>query len=165
MKYDKLYKIIDLYYEAQLSSSEEDELFHALLAFEEEDSKVKEALAVMLMARNPEILAAECAEPTILRPANKRWHSTLRPAKYAAAVVLTVIACVTALLYHSYIYHSDENEGMMAYVRGVRISDHSEIMKIVDEQLYDISMSSELLSQTVATDLDDIRNAFNEEDI
>lgn len=164
MKEKNIHKIIDLYFEAQLSRSEEDDLFRTLLAFEGQDNKVKEALAVMLMSRNDEILASECKSPVRQASVENRFLS-FRPLKWAAAVAVIAITCVTALLYTSHFHHGNNTERMMAYVGGVKVNDHSEIMKIVDDQLNDISMSSEFFSQTIATDLDDIRNAFNEEGI
>ena len=159
MKEENIHKIIDLYFEAQLSRSEEEELLRSLLAFKGEDEEVKEALAVMLMARRTSIPATQSMQST----QNSRTHR-FRILRRAVAVVLVIISC-TALLYHFHPNAGVEIEGMVAYVGGVKVSDHSEIMKIVDDQLNDISMSSELFSQTIATDLDDIREAFNEEGI
>ena len=159
MKEENIHKIIDLYFEAQLSRSEEEELLRSLLAFKGEDEEVKEALAVMLMARHTSIPATQSMQST----QNSRTHR-FRILRRAVAVVLVVISC-TALLYHFHHNAGVEIEGMVAYVGGVKVSDHSEIMKIVYDQLNDISLSSELFSQTIATDLDDIREAFNEEGI
>lgn len=164
MKEKNIHKIIDLYFEAQLSRSEEEELFSLLLAFKGDDDKVKEALAVMLMGRNPAVLAEHGKEAVIKAPLKSRF-SGFRGLKRVVAVALVVIACATPLLYRHYNKSGVEIEGMMAYVGGVKVSDHSEIMKIVDDQLNDISTSSEFFSQTIAMDLDDIRNAFNEEGI
>lgn len=164
MKEENIHKIIDQYFEAGLSRPEEEELFRSLLEFKGEDRKVKEALAVMLMSRNPDMLTKE-RKPTVLRNTMESWHPTLRPLKWAAAAAIIAITCATALLYHSHINPGDETEGMMAYVRGEKVSDHSEIMKIVDDQLNDIYLSTESFSQTVVSDLYDISNAFNEEDI
>lgn len=164
MKGKNIHKIIDLYFEAQLSRPEEDELFSWLLAFNGDDDKVKEALAVMLLTRNPDMLAVNRATSTIKHSLKSR-RSGFRTLKRVVAAALIVITCATPLLYRSYHNTGVEIEGMMAYVGGIKVSDHSEIMKIVDDQLNDISNSSEFFSQTIASDLDDIRNAFNEEDI
>ncbi len=162
MKEKNIHKIIDLYFEAQLSISEEDELFRLLLAFKGEDEKVKEALAVMLMARSPSMLTVQSPAQ---KPHLERRFIKFRSLKRVVAVALVVISCTTALLYYFRHNSGFETEDMMAYVGGVKVSDHSEIMKIVDDQLNDISTSSEFFSQTIASDLDDIRNAFNEEGI
>ncbi len=165
MKEEKLHNIIDLYFEAQLSRSEEDELLGLLLAFKGEDEKAEEALAVMLMARNPSMLYGHSGQP-VLKPGFKMRPSGFRFLRRVVAVAaLAVISCTTALLYHFHHNHGVEIEGMMAYVGGVKISDQSEIMKIVDDQLNDISVSSQFFSQTIVSDLDDISNAFNEEGI
>lgn len=164
MKEENIHKIIDLYFEAQLSRSEEEELLRSLLAFKGEDKKVKEALAVMLMARNPSVLSPT-SEHATQKPLLKSSIYRFRILKRAVAVALVIISCTTAILYQFHHNAGVESEGMLAYVGGVKVSDHSEIMNIVDDQLNDICMSSELFSQTIATDIDDIRNAFNEEGI
>lgn len=164
MKEKNIHKIIDLYFEAQLSPHEEKELFNLLLAFKGEDDNVKEALAVMLMARNPSMLTEHNGNSAIKASLGNRLFR-FRSLTRVAAVAMVVIAAATALLYHFNHNSGVEIEGMTAYVGGVKVSDHSEIMKIVDDQLNDISMSSEFFSQTIASDLDDIRNAFNEEGI
>ncbi len=160
MKEENIHKIIDQYFDGRLSCQEEDELLHSLLAHDGDDSKVNEALAVMLMARSPQILAPE-RKPAHLLAGRFFRHRGL---KGAAAVALVVISCVTALLYPRH-NAGGEMTGMMAYVGGVKVSDHSEIMKIVDDQLNEICMSTEFFTQTVASDLSEIRNAFNEEDL
>ncbi|MDE6787490.1 MAG: hypothetical protein K2J46_10705 [Muribaculaceae bacterium] len=164
MNEKNIHKIIDLYFEAQLSRPEEEELFSLLLAFKGDDDRVKEALAVMIMSRNPAMLADHRELSTLKHPLKSRFFG-LRNLKRVVAVALVVLTCATPLLYRHYHNSGVEIEGMMAYVGGVKVSDHSEIMKIVDDQLNDISNSSELFSQTIASDLDDIRNAFNEEGI
>ena len=164
MKEKNIHKIIDLYFEGQLSPHEEKDLFSMLLAFKGEDDKVKEAIAVMLMARNPSMLA-EHTEHSGIKPSLGNRLFRFRSLTRVAAVALLAITCVAALLYHFNHNPGVEIERMMAYVGGVEVSDHSEIMKIVDDQLNDISISSEFFSQTIASDLDDIRNAFNEEGI
>ena len=164
MKEKNIHKIIDLYFEAQLSRSEEEELFSSLLAFKGKDEKVEEALSVMLMARNPSILATQNMHSLKNTPFERKI-SRFRILKRVVAAALVIISFTTALLYYSHHKTGVEIEGMMAYVGGVKVNDQSEIMKIVDDQLNDINASSELFSQTVSSDLDDIRNAFNEEGI
>ncbi len=153
MKETDIQTAIDLYFDAQLSIKEEEELFHTLLSYKGKDPKADEALAVMLMTRKPNALSRS-SKP---RHANKGriWR--------AAAVAVIAGACTMAIWHNA--NSTSESEGMMAYIGGVKISDHTEIMKIVDDQLNDISVSSELFAQTVSSDLDDIRDAFNEEGI
>ena len=155
MKEKNIHKEIDLYFDAQLSLVEEEELFRTLLSFKGKDQKVDEALAVMLTTRMPME-----SRPSGLRP--KKTRSLMRPL-YAAAAALIAIICISSLWHRSGIEDDRNVEGMVAYVGGVKISDQSEIMKIVDDQLNDIGISSELFAQTVAEDLDDIRDAFNED--
>ena len=157
MKEKNIHQAIDLYFDAQLSIAEEEKLFRSLLAFKGEDQKVEEALAVMLMTRMPME-----SRSSGLRP--KKTRSLMRPL-YAAAAALIAIICISALWHQSGIEDDRNVEGMVAYVGGVKISDHSEIMKIVDDQLNDIGISTELFAQTVAEDLDDIKDAFNEDDL
>ncbi len=154
MKETDIHKAIDLYFDAQLSIKEEEELFQTLLLYKGGDPKADEALAVMLMTRKP-IALSKSSKP---RRANKPriWRA-------AAAVAVIAGACTMALWHGG--HSAGPTEGMMAYIGGVKISDQAEIMKIVDDQLNDISISSELFAQTVTSDLDDIRDAFNEEGI
>ncbi len=154
MKETDIHKAIDLYFEAQLSRKEEDELFHILLAYKGKDQKVDEALAVMLMTRKPSAISI---------PAMPRYTSKARFWRGAAAIVLIAGASAIALWHNG--HSGSESDGMMAYIGGVKISDQTEIMKIVDDQLNDINMSSELFAQTIADDLEDIRDAFSEEGI
>lgn len=156
MKEKNIFKTIDLYFDAKLSVAEEERLFKSLLAFKGKDQKVDEALAVMLMTRMPME-----SMPSGLRHKQARFR--LRPL-YVAAVALIAVVCISVLLHRTDI-DPDGNIEMVAYVGGEKISDHSEIMKIVDDQLNDIGISSELFAQTVAEDLDDIRDAFNEDDL
>lgn len=160
MKEKNIHKAIDLYFDAQLSMAEEEDLFQTLLVFKGHDRKVDEALAVMLMARMPME-----SMPSGLRPKKTRLRMSLI---YAAAGALIAIVCISALWRRT--VDADRNtdrntEGMIAYVGGVKISDQSEIMRIVDDQLNDIGVSSELFARTIAEDLDDISDAFNEADL
>lgn len=155
MKEENIHTLIDQYFEGELSPREEDELLQRLLTYDGDDSDAKETLAVMLMARNPNMLAAERTPIRLRTDRFPRW-------KWAAAVALVAVASVTALLYPRH-HVGGEVAGMMAYVGGEKVSDHSEIMKIVDDQLNEICLSSEFFSQTVASDLSEISNAFNEE--
>ncbi len=154
MKETDIHKAIDLYFEAQLSIKQEEELFHTLLSYKGRDPKADEALAVMLMTRKPTALSKSSKH----RRANK-------PRIWRAAAAVAVIAGACSMTFWHHGNSSSQVDGMMAYVGGVKISDQKEIMKIVDDQLNDISISSELFAQTVSSDLDDIRDAFNEEGI
>ncbi len=162
MKEKNIHKIIDLYFDAQLAQFEEEELFNMLLTLKGEDNKVKEALAVMLVARNTSVLSAQSGHSSRNVHLEKKI-SRFRYLKRTVAVALAAVFCSCAFLYNFHNSHGLEKEGMMAYVGGVKINDHSEIMKIVDDQLNDISISSEFFSQTIDADLDDIRNALKEE--
>lgn len=154
MKKTDIHKGIDLYFDAQLSIKEEDELFHALLSYKKKDPKVDEALAVMLMTRKPRDLSGS---------PKSRFVDKARFWRGAAAIALIAGACSIALWHNG---HSEiDSDGMMAYVGGVKVNDKSVIMKIVDDQLDDINTSSELFAQAIADDLDDIRDALNEEGI
>lgn len=154
MKKTDIHMAIDLYFEAQLSIKEEEELYHTLLSYKGIDSKADEALAVMLMTRKPNALT-QSAKP-------RYAHKTLLW-RASAAVAVIAGACTMALWHYG--HPATGNERMIAYKGGVKIIDRTEIMKIVDDQLKDISISSEMLAQTVSSDLDDIRDAFNEEGI
>ena len=150
MKEDNIHKMIDLYFDAQLSRSEEKELLERLLSFKGKDMKVEEALAVMLMARN-----------RIIEPVRTvRRKSKIRAWNIAAAVALLVATGITAVWQSSHNDSGHAMEGMVAYIGGVKVSDHAEIMKIVDNQLNDIGECSDFFAQEVSSDLDDIRQAL-----
>ena len=173
MSEKKIHKIIDLYFEAQLSRAEEEALFHSLLAFKGNDQKVDEALAVMLMTRmpmesRPSGLRPEKpmeSRPSGLRPEPRRLSGQRPVIAVAASIALIFAMGATALWHYSNKPAAEESGGIIAYVGGVKVSDNSEVMKIVDDQLNDIGISSELFAQTIAEDLDDIVDAFNEEGI
>ena len=149
MNKKELYNRIDRYFEASLTRHEEHDLFHELLKFEGEDEIFDEALAVMLASRIP----AKASDAKI------RHFSRFVG---AAAAVVAVIIAAGVLISHQ---PSVRDAGMIAYVRGVKVDDPHEIVNIIDNQLSDIGESSELFMQTVSEDLDDIRNAFNGEDL
>lgn len=157
MKEYDLHKMIDLYFEAQLSQSEEKELLEKLLSCKEKDRMADEALAVMLMARSP-----------ILRKKRKKnpRTNTKRYIWSVAATVALLVGIGGAALWNSSAHNqANAMEGMVAYVGGVRVEDREEIMEIVDNQLNDIGICSDFFAQEVSSDLDDIRQALNSEDI
>ncbi|MDE6290456.1 MAG: hypothetical protein K2M16_02885 [Muribaculaceae bacterium] len=143
-----LHKKIELYFEAQLSRQEEQELLRELLRLEGKDPAIDETLAVMLASHLP------------ARTAPRRKRPLIRVAVVAAAVVILLS---TGILYRH--MSPTDRSGMIAYVGGVRIENPQEIMKIIDIQLSDIGESSEFISQTVSDDLDDIRDALKGEGI
>lgn len=154
MKEYDIHKMIDLYFDAQLSRIDEEELFERLRLFKGNDQKVDEALAVMLMARGPILDVPRRAA----RTKSRLWG-------VAAAIALIAGIGITALWRTSIHDSVDAMEGMVAYVGGVRVDDHAEIMEIVDNQLNDIGICSDFFAQEVSSDLDDIRQALNSEDI
>ena len=155
MKEYDIHKMIALYFDAQLSRAEEEELLEKLLSFKGKDRKVDEALAVMLMARSP-----------LMHPERKqRSRRGIHIWKAAAAAAL-LAGIGTAALWRSSAYEqTGAMEGMVAYVGGVKVEDRTEIMEIVENQLNDIGICSDFFAQEVFSDLDDIRQAFNSEDI
>lgn len=155
MKEYNIYRMIDLYFDAQLSLTEEKELLERLLSFEGKDPMVEEALAVMLMAINPLVKPGRTVRP----------KTKIRVWNIAAAVALLVAAGITAVWHSSHNDSGRTMEGMVAYVGGVKVSDHAEIMKIVDNQLNDIGEYSDFFAQEVSSDLDDIRQALMSEEI
>ncbi len=167
MKEKYIYKTIDLYFDAQLSLAEEEELYKMLLSYKRKDPKVDEALAVMLMTRYPYMLAmmSPSAGQRRMESRLSYWQSSRLLWNIAASVVIMIAICGSALWFSSHNSTRNEIDRMIAYVGGVKVSDQSEIMKIVDDQLNDIGISSELFVKTVAEDIDDIRDAFNEEGI
>lgn len=158
-----LNSMIDLYFDALLSAAQEEELYRALLACEDADEKQKEALAVMTMARMQYAhVSRVSASPRSVRPV--RWRRRRLVAVAAAAVV---IAIGTEFIFRTLL--SDNTSGfsgdMVAFVGGKKVANPSVIMKIVDTQLNDIGESSEFLDLEIASDLEDIREALNNDGI
>ena len=149
MNKEKIYNKIDLYFEAQLSGEQERELLKTLLPLEGTDTAIDEALAVMLASRIPMPAAESAGKP-------------LRLILGIAASIALLIAIGMPLIRHAV---SPHDTTMIAYVDGVKVDDHDEIMKIIENQLNDIGESSELFAQTVTTDLDDIREALITDDL
>ncbi|MDE6379225.1 MAG: hypothetical protein K2L11_02035 [Muribaculaceae bacterium] len=149
MNKEKIYEKIELYFEAQLSAEEERRLLKVLLPLEGSDPVIDDALAVMLASRIP-IPAAESA------------GKPFRLIFGIAASIALLIAIGIPLIRQAV---SSRDSVMIAYVDGVKVEDHDEIMKIIDTQLNDIGESSELFAQTVTTDLDDIREALISDDL
>ena len=155
MRKEDLHRNIDLYFDARLSLAEEDKLFQSLLSFKGNDRKVEEALAVMLVTR---------MESRHSGMRHGKYRSRLRPL-YAAAAALIAVVCISVLWQRTGVDNPGNLEGMVAYVGGVKVSDRSEIMKIIDDQLSEIGESSELFAQTVSSDLEDIMEALNDDGI
>lgn len=149
MNKDELYNIIDRYFEASLTREEEHELLNTLLPLEGSDPEIDEALAVMLASRFPMPSVASARKPRRLMIG-------------IAASIAVLLAIGIPLIRRT---RSSPGSGMIAYVAGVKVENPNEIMKIIDIQLNDIGESSQLFSQTVTTDLDDIREALISDDL
>ncbi|MDE7350352.1 MAG: hypothetical protein K2N25_04745 [Muribaculaceae bacterium] len=142
----EIYKRIDLYFEAMLSRHEERQLLAELLPLEGRDRRIDEALAVMLASR----FAAPVVTPV------KR-----RPMKLIAGVAASIAVVVAASL----IFYHPRDTQTFAYVSGMKIQDPAEINDIIATQLSDIGESTDLFSQTLSEDFDDIREALNDDDL
>ena len=146
MNQEILHLQIQKYFEAELTQEEEKALLKKLLRLEGHDSMADEALAVMLAAR---------LTPT---EAIIRRRTPMKLLAGVAASVAVVIGMVSIL-------QVQRSARTFAYVSGVKTENQQVINDIISTQLNDIGESSGLFSQTVASDLDDIREALTAEDI
>lgn len=138
---------IDRYFNAQLSQEEERCLLRTLLKMEGQDPAVDEALAVMLASR-------------MTNKAGKKQKDLPMVRIAGIAASLAIIISVGAL-----VFHHPQNTQTFAYVSGKKIYDHNEIKNIVSTQLQDIQESTGIFSQTLSTDLNDIREALITDEI
>lgn len=148
MTINQIHDMINRFFEAQLSQEEERDLLRRLLKMEGRDPIADEALAVVLASRlSP--------EPRAKKP---KGIPLRRMAAIAASVA--VIFGTGALITN----HAKDTQ-TFAYVSGKKINDPNEIKSIVATQLKDIGESTELFTQTLSTDLEDIREALTADDI
>ena len=106
MKEYDLHKMIDLYFDAQLSLAEEEELFEKLLSLSGKDRMADEALAVMLVARGP-----------VMRRKRKKTSRFGSHTWSVAAAVALLVGIGTAVLLHSSAHDKAiAMDGMVAYV-------------------------------------------------
>ena len=141
----QLHLKIHRYFDAELTPQEETILLKELMENEGKDPLVDEALAVMLASR------------LIPRPQSRPRLPLRHIAGIAAAIAL--IIALPAIL------QRPRDPQTFAYVSGKKIQDPDEIKNIVAKQLQDIGESSDLLSQTLSSDLNDIREALMTDDI
>lgn len=139
---------IDRYFEAQLSQEEERDLLRTLLKMEGQDPMADEALAVMLASR--------VGSKAIKR--RRKIPPIIRIAGIAASIAL--ILGIGAF----HMRQSQESK-TFAYVSGKKIIDRNQINNIVATQLQDMGESNEILSQTLSSDFNDIREALITDDI
>lgn len=137
-----LHQQIDRFFEAQLTHQEEQSLFKTLLETEGQDPIADEALAVMLASRM----------------ATKATKTRKRIPRIRIACIAASIALI--LGFGVFLIHQPKESQTFAYVSGKKIHDPNEIKNIVVTQLSDIQESSDFFSQTVSSDLDDIREAL-----
>ena len=142
-----LYQQIDRYFEGQLSQEEERNLLCTLLKIEGQDPAADEALAVML------------ASKIMTKAARTRKQPRIKLIVGIAASIAVILGTGVFL-----IQQPRQNE-TFAYVSGKKIHDPNEINNIVATQLQDIGESTDLFSQALSADLDDIREALISDDI
>ena len=162
MKDDRLHIQIERYFEGELSAGEERELLMQLLSHPGGDEEIEEALAVMGYVR--------CSGATRSRragsPTSRRGFGLLRRVAGAAAAVAVLTVCATLAVRLADSGSLSRHEGMcVAYVQGVRVDSEQEVMRLIGEQLGEMSEASEAVSREVTGDLDDIFKALNSEEI
>lgn len=148
MTINQIHEMINRFFEARLSQDEERDLLLLLLNMEGQDQIADEALAVMLATRlSPEPKAKKLKRTSLRR--------------------MTAIAASIALIFGSgaLIMNHSRDTQTFAYVSGKKINDPNEIKNIVATQLQDIGESTDLFTQALSTDLEDIREALTADDI
>ncbi len=160
MKEDDIQILIERYFDAELSLSEEKELLNMLLSREGKDPATDEALAVMLLAKSSGVSHVGGLDSGKKRRSHGVLARNIRIRSVAVVAALAVIVSVAALV-GAFSVRQGGYDGMVAYVGGVRVNDRSEIIKIVDNQLSDMGMCSDFMMQEVSADLGDIRQALN----
>lgn len=143
----KLHELIEKYFEAELSVKEERMLLGRLLHYDGEDPVVDEALAVMGYARG---------QTGVTERGIKSWR---RRVMYAAAAVAGVM--IISVGFFSRRNSIDTIDSCYAYVNGVKIENSVEVTAIIADQLGELSDASEKVSDVVAGDLEDMKQAFN----
>lgn len=142
-----LHQQIHKYFEAELTQQEEKALLKTLLKMEGKHAIADEALAVMLASRT-------------VGKVSKTGKRITTKLIAGIAASLAIILSVGVL-----VFHHPQNSQTFAYVSGKKIYDHNEINNIVATQLQDIQESTGLISQTLSSDFNDIREALIADEI
>ena len=156
---ERIHKLIDSYFEGELTAGEERELRALLLRHPGGDPAIDEALAVMGFA----VTAAPKRAPTLPTAAKRA-----APRRISVAAVATALLSlgVSWLAMQTTGRFSGEGRGeCVAYVHGVRVDNEAEVMRLVSEQLGEMGMASEEFSREMADDFGDISEIFNSESI
>ncbi len=153
MKEDSLYKMIDRYFDGELTIEEERGLLQELLNHPKGDPEIEEALAVMTAAR--------VVPGSVVRNRRQIWKGIA--ATVAILVVSGVILSAVGMAIRGSLYGNQDNA--IAYVNGVKVSDETKILSIIQGQLEEMSMASEEMNGELASDLDDIFNALNDDEL
>ncbi|MDE6023644.1 MAG: hypothetical protein K2G13_09110 [Muribaculaceae bacterium] len=150
---DKIHEMIDLYYDGELSSEEERKLLGMLLKYPSGDAEVEDALAVMTAIRS--VPAPKVKKRT---PIWKEVAATL-----AILLISGAFLTILGLAIKGSVFGNADNAGV--YVNGVKVSDETVVLNIIQSQLDDMSMASAEVNSELSSDLDDIFKALNEDEI
>lgn len=153
MEEDNIHKMIDLYFEGELSSEDERKLLGILLKHPSGDPEVEDALAVMTVVR---AVPASSAKKRILI-----WKGIA--AVLAILLISGAFLTVLGLAIKGSVFGNADNAGV--YVNGVKVNDETVVLNIIQSQLDDISMASEEVNSELSRDLDDIFKALKEDEI
>ena len=150
---DKIHEMIDLYFDGELSSEDERKLLGMLLKYPAGDPEVEDALAVMTAIRSVPATRARNRTPI--------WKGIA--AALATLLISGAFLTVLGLAIKGSVFGNADNAGV--YVNGVKVNDETVVLNIIQSQLDDISMASEEVNSELSSDLDDIFNALNEDEI
>lgn len=153
---DKLFhNLIDKYFEAQTSVEEEDMLLKESLSRFGRDPAANDILAVMGYSHiNPQKSVVNIKE---------KKRSGRRYILQSTAAAVTVFLSIAAALIFTFDHSEIKNEDSYAYVGGVRIENETEILSLIETQLNEVSDAQESINLTISNDLEDFREALNNE--
>ena len=158
MKKENIHELINRYFEGTLSLEEERELLTHLLENADGNPEAEEALAVMTLTHMPATTAPQASRKPL--PHFRRWKNAA-----AAAAVIAIGAIGITVMSLSDKFTDKPQKLAVAYVKGEKIENKDKIMSIISGQLDEISFASAEVGTEVISDLDDIRNALNMEDL
>lgn len=157
MNTESLHNLIEKYFDAQTSPEEETLLLKESLSFKGEDPLIDEVLAVMGYARIKHL----SAKASLKNGMNKKMKSSRMSLVMIAASMAVFLMVGASVFFTSRSVLSVPDE-CYAYVNGDRTENELEIRSIVAAQMSEMGDADNEIEGTIAGDLHDFRNAFND---
>lgn len=164
MKKEELHNLIERYFDADLTSREEQELLELLLHDDGDDPEVREAIAVLAAVKAHPMNSSDSShrKRTGLNSKSRWIRNSINRWSGAVAAILVLIT-VGVTIFNRSEKHPDGD--IIAYMDGVKVEDRTQIINIITSQLEDIEKASEDFSSEVAGDLEELSWIINNEDI